>query len=563
MIITLQSSGQKYNLSQGDYVAGGGEGKIYHKGSTAFKIYHNPSKMIPIDKIKALCKLTPKNVLAPRDICIHNGNNVGFSMLFIPDRIYLCWMYNKMWKQNNNINSEQLALIINSMRSTTITLHNEGCIVGDYNELQFLLNKDINIIYFCDADSYKIAGHNCTAIMDTVRDRTVKFGYFDEKTDWFGFAIVTIQLFLGIHPYQGNHPNYSRREIKEMVLMDKGISVFNKEVVLPKQASPLDCIPRNIRPWYESVLEYKDRSVPPIITEYISQAIQSRNIVQGNNTFNVKDIFEIPETILYGQVINGNVYCFTKTSIYEDGKKLANITSNAKYSMISCYGEFKPLIIKQTGSKITIHKMGIEIDINITADAFFVHKGVLYTTLNGKLYRHIPNTNNILWNCKVVANVFESSYKVFQGLVTQDVLGIPWLIIPDNSAAYQIQINELIGHRILDAKYDDGGKLKLTIIISEHKSKFYRSTLIFKKGQLSDGYSFYQIDSYSGDSANFCVLDKSIAAVIIEDDRLDLVLEYGTKEVKDPPFDCSMPLLTDGSRVLVINGKKVIHVSTK
>jgi hypothetical protein len=58
-------------------------------------------------------------------------------------------------------------------------------------------------------------------------------------------------------------------------------------------------------------------------------------------------------------------------------------------------------------------------------------------------------------------------------------------------------------------------------------------------------------------------LDKSVAAVIIGDERLDLVMEHGTKEIKDPPIDISMQLFTDGARVLVVNGNKILHISTK
>jgi hypothetical protein len=131
------------------------------------------------------------------------------------------------------------------------------------------------------------------------------------------------------------------------------------------------------------------------------------------------------------------------------------------------------------------------------------------------------------------------------------------------NVCHNIQINELSGHRILDAKYDEGGDLRICIVISEFKSNYYRSSIIFKKGDPSKGYSFKTDKTDANDTANFTVLDKSVAAVIIGDERLDLLLEHGTKEVADPPFDSSMQLFTDGVRVLVINGSKILHISTK
>ena len=565
MKVTLTNSGQSFDLGQGDYIAGGGEGKIYRKGSTAFKIYHDPAKMIPLGKIQALCKLSPKNVLAPRDICEDGHQKVGFTMKYIADRVYLCWMFNKLWKQKNNINNSLLNFFINKMRETTIILHNEGCVVGDYNELQFLVDKKFSDVYFCDADSYQIGGYPCTAIMDTVRDRTVPFGSFSEKTDWFGFAIVTSQLFTGIHPYQGNHPKYTRREIKELILMDKGISIFNKDVTLPRQAEPLNTIPKSIRAWYEAVLEKKDRSIPPVATDLVSVVVTPKTIVQATDTFMVKELISLSKPILSAQVINGQIYCITKEGIYKDDKFMSSI-SNAHYSLIYCPGNTNPLIVEQYGSRMTIYN-GTTVVSDLRPDNYFIHKEKLFIVNGGKLlYVDVVKMGaNIVSTTRLVANIFESSYQTFPGMIVQDIVGIPWILIPTeiDMNCHQVQINELSGHRILDSKYDEGGSIKLCIIISEHKSTYYRSSIIFKNGDISKGYIFKQVKTDANDTANFTILDKSVAAVIIGDERLDLVVERGTKEVANPPFDSSMQLFTDGVRVLVINGNKILHISTK
>jgi hypothetical protein len=560
MKVTLSNSGQSYNLEQTDYVAGGGEGKIYRKGSIAFKIYHDPAKMIDLGKIQALCKLSPKNVLAPRDICESGRQKVGFTMRYISDRVYLCWMFNKIWKQKNNIDYKLLSSLVNIMRSTTITLHSEGCIVGDYNELQFLVDKKYTDVYFCDTDSYQIAGYPCTAIMDTVRDRLVPFGKFSEKTDWFGFAIVTIQLFLGVHPYQGNHPNFTRREVKELKLMDKMLSIFNKDVTLPRQAEPLGSIPNSVRHWYEGVLEHSDRSTPPEVMDTLSAVILPKTIVQATTTFTVKELFSLPEAILDIQVINGIIYSITKNGIYKENKLLCNIT-NATYNVIKCIGNIEPLVVKYYGSKLHIYKGSHQI-IELYPDGFFAYKGNLYTISSGSLLLHEANLMGVLTiiTPRIVAQIFENSYQIFDGTIIQDIVGIPWIIIPTERSCQNIQIKELSGHRVLDAKYDQGGSLRLCIIISEHKSNYFRSTIFFQKDST---YSFKQDTTDSSDCANFTVLDKSVAAVIIGDERLDLVMEHGTKEIKDPPIDISMQLFTDGARVLVVNGNKILHISTK
>jgi hypothetical protein len=555
MQITLKKSRQKFNLGQNEFVAAGGEGKVYRSGSTAFKIYHDVSKMIPISKIDALADIPYKNVLCPRDICIENYKEIGFSMDYISDRIYLCWMYNEGWKQKNNIDNKLLIKLINIMRETTIALHKHACVIGDYNELQFLVNKTFDNVYFCDTDSYQVAGYPCTAIMDTVRDRTVPFGTFSTSTDWFSFAIVTIQLFLGIHPYQGNHPDFSRRDTKALKLMDLGYSIFNKKVTLPKHAKNLFNIPSNIRSWYEAVLEQKDRSIPPEVTETFQQTLQPYSVIQGTNNFTVTEVLSLPENIIDAKVCNGKIYCFTKTAIYEGSIKLINIIKNHKYDIIYTIGQL-PTILDITSNIIVqeLYSQTQSKSFKIDCLNHFVFNNFIYTINNDKIIVHIPG---ILWSKKFVGNVF-SNYQIFENMIVQNVLGVPWIITPNNESIKQTAIKELTNHRIIDAKYDIGGSLKLCIIISEYKSKYYRNTII-----LTDTYKFTQEQSSPNDSSNFCVINKSVAAVIIEDERLDLVLENGIKTLKDPPFDNTNKLFTDGVRVLLINNNKILHISTR
>jgi len=107
MKVILKSSGKSLSLTQNDYIAGGGEGKVYGKGSIAFKIYHDTSKMIPLGKIQQLSKLTPSNVLAPRDIITNNrGTPIGFTMKLIQDRTFLTWLFDKGYKQQNNVDNK-------------------------------------------------------------------------------------------------------------------------------------------------------------------------------------------------------------------------------------------------------------------------------------------------------------------------------------------------------------------------------------------------------------------------------------------------------------------------
>lgn len=53
MKVTVQGQGQ-VTLLQSDFVAAGGEGSIYCKGTTAYKIYADPKRMLPLGKMTEL-----------------------------------------------------------------------------------------------------------------------------------------------------------------------------------------------------------------------------------------------------------------------------------------------------------------------------------------------------------------------------------------------------------------------------------------------------------------------------------------------------------------------------
>jgi len=57
--------GKQINLDQNNFVAKGGEGRIFQLGGVCYKIYENPNKMIPEAKIKELQILNSPNIVKP------------------------------------------------------------------------------------------------------------------------------------------------------------------------------------------------------------------------------------------------------------------------------------------------------------------------------------------------------------------------------------------------------------------------------------------------------------------------------------------------------------------
>ncbi len=72
------------NLSKNHFVASGGEGHVFAKDGVAYKIYTDPSKMIPSGKIQELSAISDPNVIRPLEVIVDQKKHpVGYSTRFI------------------------------------------------------------------------------------------------------------------------------------------------------------------------------------------------------------------------------------------------------------------------------------------------------------------------------------------------------------------------------------------------------------------------------------------------------------------------------------------------
>jgi len=186
MTVVVQGKG-KVTLDKNSYVAAGGEGTVCRIGGTAYKIYHDPKKMIPQAKIVELQALSHiDNVLGPREIILDRNNDaIGFTMPYISDTEFITRLFNKNYKNDNSISPEMIVELVRKMQLTLTEIHKCGIIVVDFNEMNSLTTTKYDNIFFIDVDSYQTKSFKATALMESVRERLQPKGQFSEKTDWF------------------------------------------------------------------------------------------------------------------------------------------------------------------------------------------------------------------------------------------------------------------------------------------------------------------------------------------------------------------------------------------
>ena len=274
-------SGKNIRLGKSCFVAQGGEGSVYAKDGVAYKIYSDPKKMISESKINELSKLTLKNIIKPLDIITSNRKPVGYTMKFLRNTFPLCQVFTKSFRTRHNIQQDTILNLVYKLRDLVEHVHSKKILIVDLNEMNFLVGNKFKTPYAIDVDSYQTQSFSATAIMESIRDRHCN-GKFTQGSDWFSFAILSFQLFVGIHPYKGKHPTVKTMDER----MKLNISVLNKNVRIPKACQDLSVIPDKFMKWFKMVLEDGERIPPPVDAKISNRRIKIDRI-SGSDNFSI------------------------------------------------------------------------------------------------------------------------------------------------------------------------------------------------------------------------------------------------------------------------------------
>ncbi len=549
-------------LTDKDYLAAGGQGMVFAQKGLAYKIYHDKKQVIPVAKIQELSELQHDNILAPIEPLYDavTGAPIGFTMKYVKGVEFLCKIFTKTFRDKKNISPQEIATLVTQKQRTLqyVHTHSNHTILGvDLNEMNFLLSKALDQILFIDIDNYQTKNFPAQAIMDSIRDRKGKPGQFTELTDWFSWAIVTFQMYVGVHPFKSRCKGFKPAEWSKR--MDQGISCYHKDATLPTTCQPLSVIPKKHAGWYEAVFQHGERSVPPYaddITVAIAAVVRT---IGSKGDFVVRELFQVPETIKNVYMSNGERYVVASGGIYNSQKKKV-VTfhqphKKGKKGLCDVFGE-APLFVYHKDLEARFYELnGTEVG-TIKAEDIMGSNGAVYTLNNGQL---IENTferfGKLQHRIKMICEI-SKSYKTFKGIVIQDDFmkcraAIPFAI----GKCVNINIEQLDGQRIIDARYERG----ISVIISEKQGKYFRNILCFNENH-SD-YTIQTEDVIDIYPVNFIVLPNQMC-LLVDDEKLSLFKNNkGRKEITNIPFDVSMRLYHDSMQVLFVDDRKLYSVT--
>jgi hypothetical protein len=553
-------NGRKQILSQKDFVAKGGEGSIYQKSGVAYKIYEDLKKMIPLAKIGELNVMTDPSIVGPQAPVYNDKKHlIGFTMDWLgDDKIALCKLFTNSFRDANGITPDLTTELVENIKLKNHYVHQNKCLIVDGNELNYMVAQDFVTPYFIDVNAWKTPSFEATAIMSSIRDWTVND--FNENTDWFSFAIVAFQLFVGIHPYKGKHKGYKKNDF--MGRIKDGVSVFNSEVRLPPTVRDFNLIPKNYKEWFFKTFEHGNRNPPPDLPGQLGRVSVTVHLVQSTDNFEIRELTEFAENILY----HNAQYRLTKTTdrIYIGKTDYKVQSAEVVFTPL----EQVPILIKIVDNKVHFKALGFEDPkIDLTATDLMINNNILYLrnkerllemdfkVLGGKIHAIIKRT----WN--VEAN----SAKIFSGVIYQSALGSSVISIPlsthTKSAFITKQIKELDEYQILDAKCEN----RICVLTGNKSGRYDRIIIIFDEKY--DKYRMRIVKDIDFSSINFTTLDNGVCILITDDDAVEIFLNRidkpDVKRIEDPVINSTMRLCKDGTTVKFFRDNKLYQIKMK
>ena len=556
------------SLTNSNFVTSGGEAKIFKSNNTIYKIYHNPSEMIPDGKIYELQEIKEPNVLIPKDIIIDNkGARVGFTMDPVERVIHLCQLFTNSFINQNNVSNDTIIALVSRMQDTIHSIHSAKCIQVDGNELNYLVDESkFEKCYFIDVNSYQTKSFPATVIMPSIRDWHAKV--FNELTDWFSFAIIACQLFIGIHPFKGKHQDFKRHDMKKRMVAN--ISVFNKNTRVAKSVRDFSRIPSNYMDWFLNLFEKGKRELPPSTSGEVNAIVQYI-VVTSTDNFHIEETQPVREydDIIIDHYTSSNVSITrTKKSIYIGNDKYRVGTG---VYLVHTPNTLTPIFIKLEDGKVVIKPLTrdryVTVGSPMVADDIMIVDDTIYLKLKGDLIEtrfmdHHLNSSSLLVT-KTVWTISEHSSQLFKNIIVQDILGSMHYFIPmpSKSQVKMRRVFELDGYKVLDGKYENN-----TAIFSIFNQKTLEYKLLVLTGVDEKYYKARYINTIGYSEVNFVTLDNGVV-ILIYDDQMEIFSnDPSTKKVKiikDKELSSGMNLCKRGVSTRFFTDNKLYSIGMK
>lgn len=561
--MTVYRNKQPVRLSDSQLLGSGGEGSAYKVGDEVLKVYHKPLDRTFLDKMRELSPLVSMpNVVTPEDPLFDKEDRlIGYVMRSVRDPIALPLLFTTSYLQRNGIALPITVRLAMRMHETTEAIHEKKILIVDANEFNFLVQLQGSMEpFFIDVDSYQTPSFPATALHPNIQDYTATI--FNEGTDWYSMAIVTFQLFTGIHPYKGRATGFASDDLAARC--QSHISVLNPKVSYPKAAvRSFKDIPQGYLAWYEAIFEGGERLPPP--KDPGRGIIRRADVTMVASHLLIQDLFDLGHPIRDLRRIGGQLTVLTQGSIDlpETNERIETSTPHS-FPLQSDRGAIIEVFLHAGYLHVKLATGGGTLRSDIAAERMFMVDDRLYAIFRGNVQEIVATTlaQNAVLVTFTPMRVLESASKIMRGCVYMDVFGRPNFLIPYGFKLSTIfHSADLDGYRIVDAFYENA-----TMIVLGSKNGVY-DRFTFKFNVNGSGLSVVDHDVDRDvllEEINATVLQNGMLAEVVEDNlRLSARGAVQKKVVQGAGLPAGASLRSDGTKVFYVLGSKSFSVSMR
>jgi hypothetical protein len=341
-------------------------------------------------------------------------------------------------------------------------------LIVDANEMNWLLDESNWKLWIIDTDAWQTPSHHATAVMPSIRDPRTKNGKFDKESDWYGWGIVTFQLWTGIHPYKGKESN----GMNFLDRMDKGISVFHNSVSVPPVVRDWNNIPTNLLNWYKDVFQNGKRLAPPGFVQ-----VTQIQVVKASKALTIWKLSNgrlTKEKLIGCHTSNGNVIGWTNDTIFFNINEYSVTSPNKIVKWASCFDSIPYYwtgisLIKVDGTVIVTHP-DATFSYPASDGTFFI------VDISGTIfhYKFILVGKKTFCQSVIVGNTTPGYQTGLNGNFIHYLLGMPyWRAYVPNVGHIDVQLKELKGKTIV-SWHAEGGCLIITVASQNMYQTYFR-----------------------------------------------------------------------------------------
>lgn len=281
--------GKHLRLNQSDVIGAGGEGTVFrgrlNGDDLAVKVYHQPDHHRASKLTAFLSKrwsLPCRKIAQPMHL-VYDANGrqiIGLTMPFLGQGFEeLTSLANKKYRASFLVNTSMVAKIFVDGGVTVDSIHNNGLVIGDFNDLNGLFRG--SEMLFIDVDAWQFDNFPCPVGTEQflapelygidLSQRAV----FKPEHDWYSYAVMLFKSLLLVHPYGGTH-----KDVKQLTTRaTRRITVFDSGVKYPKIALAPDLLDDDLADAFDRVFSKGHRGKFPIdlVRSYADSLVECDN----------------------------------------------------------------------------------------------------------------------------------------------------------------------------------------------------------------------------------------------------------------------------------------------